>query len=169
MAVSVVVVVAVAVTVAVVAVVVVDVNRRIFIVVARIPRGIFWSTFGRQLLEICLLNSMLQLKVGEEEGEGLPLLLSSINPFIPPASTFLRQVFETDYPKLMRVFSDLISRLEKFGSPGPQSASVYGRSRELEEGKKDANRYAQPDGELCQKNCPKNVLCARSVVRGTIA
>ena len=30
------------------------------------------------------------------------------------ASTFLNQVFEADYPKLVRVFSGLLSRIEEF-------------------------------------------------------
>ncbi len=30
----------------------------------------------------------------------------------PTASTHLRQTFESDYPKLVRVFSDLLSQLE---------------------------------------------------------
>lgn len=52
------------------------------------------------------------------------------------ASTFLRQLFESDYPKLIRVFSDLISRLEKFGDPTSQGSSMYSGQREG----KDANR-----------------------------
>ena len=59
------------------------------------------------------------------------------NVSLPLASTFLRQMFETDYPKLVRVFSDLISRLEKFGTPDTQTSSIYSNAGELEEKKEE--------------------------------
>ena len=56
-----------------------------------------------------------------------------VSVFSVAASTFLRQLFESDYPKLVRVFSDLISRLDKFGGSA-SNAHPYG-------GGKDPSRY----------------------------
>ena len=35
--------------------------------------------------------------------------------FVSTASTFLRQTFDGEYPKLIRVFGELLVRLEQFG------------------------------------------------------
>ena len=45
--------------------------------------------------------------------------------FLSLASTFLRQTFDSEYPKLIRVFGELLARLEQFGpiEAAPPSSS----------------------------------------------
>ena len=57
------------------------------------------------------------------------------------ASTFLRQMFETDYPKLVRMFSDLVARLEKYSCPEQQQLASSGGTREEEEKMKMEHRW----------------------------
>ena len=60
----------------------------------------------------------------------------------PSASTFLRQTFDSEYPKLIRVFGELLARLEQFGpieaTPPPSS---YLTSSMVKTSEKEKVRY----------------------------